>query len=109
MSSSLQQKAALHLSAMNYIDLFYNWRYTQKNLEKVEQLRKIANEKNAEVAHVVFAWYLTLDSIDVVIPGANSAEQANKHQQSRPKLEQYSLGRLFSPFLDFFEMDAGVP
>lgn len=47
----------------------------KKNLEKVEQLRKIANEKNAEVAHVVLAWYLTHDSIDVVIPGAKRAEQ----------------------------------
>ncbi len=46
-----------------------------KNLEKVEQLRKIANEKNAEVAHVVLAWYLTHDSMDVVIPGAKRAEQ----------------------------------
>ncbi|XOK62206.1 aldo/keto reductase [Paenibacillus elgii] len=47
----------------------------KKNLEKVEHLRKIANEKNAEVAHVVLAWYLTHDSIDVVIPGAKRAEQ----------------------------------
>ncbi|TKI55449.1 aldo/keto reductase [Brevibacillus antibioticus] len=47
----------------------------QKNLEKVEQLRKMANVKNAEVAHVALAWYLTQDSIDVVIPGAKSAEQ----------------------------------
>ncbi|WP_314592017.1 aldo/keto reductase [Paenibacillus terrigena] len=47
----------------------------KKNLEKVEQLRKIVNEKNAEVAHVVLAWYLTHDSIDVIIPGAKRAEQ----------------------------------
>ncbi|MGO4498312.1 aldo/keto reductase [Paenibacillus sp. 2RAB27] len=46
-----------------------------ENLEKVEQLRKIANEKNAEVAHVVLAWYLTHDSIDVVIPGAKRTDQ----------------------------------
>lgn len=46
-----------------------------KNLEKVEQLRKIANEKNAEVAHVVLAWYLTHNLIDVVIPGAKTADQ----------------------------------
>ncbi|MED1916674.1 aldo/keto reductase [Bacillus thuringiensis] len=47
----------------------------KKNLEKVEQLRKIANKKNAEAAHIVLAWYLTHDSIDVVIPGAQRAEQ----------------------------------
>lgn len=47
----------------------------KKNLEKVEQLRKIANKKNAEVAHIVLSWYLTNHSIDVVIPGAQRAEQ----------------------------------
>ncbi|MFD0618270.1 aldo/keto reductase [Paenibacillus sp. GCM10027629] len=47
----------------------------KKNLEKIEQLRKIANEKNAEVAHVVLAWYLRHDSIGIVIPGAKRAEQ----------------------------------
>lgn len=45
------------------------------NLEKVDKLRTIAATKNAEVAHVVLAWYLTRDSIDVLIPGAKRAEQ----------------------------------
>ena len=47
----------------------------EKNLEKVEQLREIANAKQAEVAHIVLAWYLTRDSIDAVIPGAKRADQ----------------------------------
>ncbi|MBY7142121.1 aldo/keto reductase [Virgibacillus sp. NKC19-3] len=47
----------------------------KQNLEKVEQLREIANAKQAEVAHVVLAWYLTRDSIDTVIPGAKNADQ----------------------------------
>ena len=46
-----------------------------QNLEKVEQVRKIANAKQVDVAHVVLAWYLTRDSIDVVIPGAKRADQ----------------------------------
>ena len=46
-----------------------------ENLEKVEQLRKIADAKQTDVAHLVLAWYLTRDSIDVVIPGAKRAEQ----------------------------------
>ncbi len=46
-----------------------------RNLEKVEQVREIANAKNAEVAHVVLAWYLTRNSIDVLIPGAKKPEQ----------------------------------
>ncbi|MED4730558.1 aldo/keto reductase [Aneurinibacillus migulanus] len=50
-----------------------------RNLEKVEQVREIANAKNAEVAHVVLAWYLTRDSIDVLIPGAKQPEQVRKN------------------------------
>jgi aryl-alcohol dehydrogenase-like predicted oxidoreductase len=48
--------------------------FTQ-HLEKVEQLRKIADAKHAEVAHIVLAWYLTRDSIDALIPGAKRVEQ----------------------------------
>ncbi|MBP0724962.1 aldo/keto reductase [Bacillus sp. RG28] len=46
-----------------------------RNLEKVEQVRDIAYNKNAEVAHVVLAWYLTQNSIDVLIPGAKRPDQ----------------------------------
>ena len=35
-----------------------------RDLEKVEQLREIANAKQVEVAHIVLAWYLTRDSIN---------------------------------------------
>ncbi|WP_462413335.1 aldo/keto reductase [Neobacillus sp. Marseille-QA0830] len=47
----------------------------EENLEKIEKIRKIAVSKGAEVAHVVLAWYLTRDVIDVIIPGAKRAEQ----------------------------------
>jgi aryl-alcohol dehydrogenase-like predicted oxidoreductase len=65
---------------MVFNDLRADLPYFQKkvfgqNLEKVEQVRKIADAKNTEIAHVVLAWYLTLDSIDVLIPGAKSANQ----------------------------------
>jgi myo-inositol catabolism protein IolS len=46
-----------------------------QNLEKVEMVRKIADAKQTDVAHVVLAWYLTRDSIDVIIPGAKRADQ----------------------------------
>jgi myo-inositol catabolism protein IolS len=46
-----------------------------QNLEKVDKIRKIAGAKQTDVAHIVLAWYLTCDSIDVVIPGAKRAEQ----------------------------------
>jgi myo-inositol catabolism protein IolS len=47
----------------------------RQNLEKIEKVRKIAIAKGAEVAHVVLAWYLTHDAIDVIIPGAKRADQ----------------------------------
>ncbi|RDW20364.1 oxidoreductase, partial [Oceanobacillus arenosus] len=47
----------------------------KQNLEKVEQVRKIADAKGVEVAHVVLAWYLTRDAIDAVIPGAKRGDQ----------------------------------
>jgi aryl-alcohol dehydrogenase-like predicted oxidoreductase len=46
-----------------------------RNLEKVEEIRKIADVKHTEVAHIVLAWYLTRDSIDALIPGAKRADQ----------------------------------
>lgn len=46
-----------------------------QNLAKIEQVRKIADAKGVEVAHVVLAWYLTNDAIDVMIPGAKRADQ----------------------------------
>ena len=54
---------------------FFQKEIFEQTLEKVEQIRKIADEKEAQVAHVVLAWYLTREAIDVVIPGAKRAEQ----------------------------------
>lgn len=46
-----------------------------KNVEKVEKLRNIAEEKGVDIAQVVLSWYLHCDEIDVVIPGAKRSEQ----------------------------------
>src|SRR5699024_5772446 len=46
-----------------------------KNLDTVEQLRPIADDKQANIAPIVLAWYLTRDAIDAVIPGAKRPEQ----------------------------------
>lgn len=54
---------------------FFQKELFEQTLEKVEQIRKMANQKGAEVAHVVLAWYLTHDAIDVIIPGAKHADQ----------------------------------
>ncbi|QDI92434.1 aldo/keto reductase [Salicibibacter halophilus] len=45
------------------------------NLEKVDRLRDIASEKDAEIAHVVLAWYFSRPSLDAIIPGAKRPEQ----------------------------------
>jgi myo-inositol catabolism protein IolS len=47
----------------------------EQNLKKIELGREISRSKGAEVAHVVLAWYLTRKCIDVIIPGAKSADQ----------------------------------
>lgn len=47
----------------------------EENLNKVEQLRPIAEEKQVDIAHIVLAWYLTREPIDAVIPGAKKSEQ----------------------------------
>jgi myo-inositol catabolism protein IolS len=46
-----------------------------RNLAKVDQLREISAAHQAEVAHVVLAWYLTVEAIDALIPGAKKPEQ----------------------------------
>lgn len=46
-----------------------------RNLEKIELLRTIANDKQADISSVVLAWYLTQKTIDTVIPGAKKPEQ----------------------------------
>lgn len=46
-----------------------------QNIQKVEQLRPIAERLGADIAQVVLAWYLTRDIIDAVIPGATKPEQ----------------------------------
>ncbi len=54
---------------------FFQKEIFDETIEKIELVRSIANAKNAEVAHVVLAWYLARPEIDVVIPGAKRAEQ----------------------------------
>ncbi|SFS79274.1 aldo/keto reductase [Paenibacillus sp. 453mf] len=70
------------------------------NLEKVEQIRKIADHKGVEVAHLVLAWYLTRDSVDALIPGAKRPEQVlNNLKTLEVKLNEAEIaeiGHIFS-------------
>ncbi|MDR4947597.1 aldo/keto reductase [Neobacillus cucumis] len=54
---------------------FFQKETFEATLEKMEHIWDIANAKGAEVSHVVLAWYLTREAIDVIIPGAKRAEQ----------------------------------
>ncbi|MDG0842866.1 aldo/keto reductase [Staphylococcus equorum] len=53
---------------------FQGERY-QENLEKIDQLRMIADNHRVDVVHVVLAYYLTKPSLDVIIPGAKRPNQ----------------------------------
>ncbi|KRG09286.1 aldo/keto reductase [Staphylococcus sp. NAM3COL9] len=53
---------------------FQGERY-QENLEKIDQLRVIADNHRVDVVHVVLAYYLTKPSLDVIIPGAKRPNQ----------------------------------
>ncbi|RDU38263.1 oxidoreductase [Neobacillus piezotolerans] len=54
---------------------FFEKETFERALKKVEKLKEIAEQKGADVAHVVLAWYLTRDVIDAIIPGAKRPEQ----------------------------------
>lgn len=67
----------------------------EKNLEKVDQVRSIADRHNAEVAHIVLAWYLTRDGIDTIIPGAKRSEQVvNTLQTLDVELTQEDIDKI---------------
>lgn len=46
-----------------------------KNLEKVDQLKKLAEEKGFEATHLALAWLLEQQAVDVIIPGAKTVAQ----------------------------------
>ncbi|MFC3040546.1 aldo/keto reductase [Virgibacillus xinjiangensis] len=47
----------------------------EQNVEKVENLRSIAEAKGVDITNLVLAWYLTRDTIDTIIPGAKRTDQ----------------------------------
>ena len=69
------------------------------NLEKVEQLRQIAADKNAEVTHIVLSWYLSRGPIDAVIPGAKQPEQIlNNIKAAEVQLTEEEITRIDTIF-----------
>ncbi|WP_407269929.1 aldo/keto reductase [Radiobacillus sp. PE A8.2] len=72
--------AGKYTKDMTFDDLRKNMPHFQgdafaRNLDKVAEIRKIADARDAEVAHVVLAWYLEQAGVDALIPGAKRAEQ----------------------------------
>jgi aryl-alcohol dehydrogenase-like predicted oxidoreductase len=53
----------------------------KRNLEKVGRLRGIAEAKEAEIAHIVLAWYFSRPSLDAIIPGAKRPEQVRNNMK----------------------------
>lgn len=54
----------------------------QENVKKVNQLKEIAETKNTSVANIVLAFYLQVDVIDAIIPGAKRQEQVDSNLQT---------------------------
>lgn len=48
----------------------------------MEKLREIAAAKQVEIPHLILAWYLANDAIDVVIPGAKNGSQVQNNLQT---------------------------
>ncbi|MBY8913427.1 aldo/keto reductase [Bacillus sp. YC2] len=46
-----------------------------KNLEKVDKLKAIAEEKGTQTAHIALAWLLSRPAVDAIIPGAKRPDQ----------------------------------
>lgn len=71
----------------------------EHNLDKVEQLRPIAEKHNVEIAHVVLAWYLTRKPIDAVIPGAKKPDQVvNNRKAGEVELSEADIQRIDTIF-----------
>ncbi|MCY9462655.1 aldo/keto reductase [Bacillus velezensis] len=46
-----------------------------QNLERVDKLRAVAEEKGVQTAHIALAWLLSQPAVDAIIPGAKRPDQ----------------------------------
>src|SRR5699024_10243939 len=71
----------------------------KKVLQKVDQLRDIAVEKEVEVAQLVLATYLHHKAIDVIIPGAKKVEQIGHNAgAANIKLSEEEVNEIYNIF-----------
>nr|WP_026682155.1 aldo/keto reductase [Priestia megaterium] len=54
----------------------------EENLAKVKQVNMIAEAYGEEVVHIVLAWYLTQNSVNVLIPGAKRPDQVLSNKRA---------------------------
>lgn len=72
-----------------------------RSLAKVERIRPIAESKGVEIAHLVLAWYLSVPSIDALIPGAKRPEQVSSNLQTlKVQLTPGETGEIDAIFRD---------
>lgn len=71
----------------------------EQNVEKVDQLKKIAEKHQASLPQIVLAFYLTLDPIDAVIPGArNTAQVLNNLETAHIQLDAEDIEKIEAIF-----------
>ncbi|GAA5417289.1 aldo-keto reductase IolS [Paraliobacillus ryukyuensis] len=77
----------------------FQGRQFEHNLEKVNQVRGIAEEKGVGVPHIVLAWYLAQPAIDAIIPGAKREEQVISNLKTLDvTLTEHEIERIDSIF-----------
>lgn len=71
----------------------------ERHVEKVDQLKAIAEKHQASVPQVVLAFYLTIDPIDSVIPGARNTKQVlNNMETANIKLDADDIQKIEAVF-----------
>ncbi|MCC9022933.1 aldo/keto reductase [Bacillus nakamurai] len=53
-----------------------------QNLEKVDKLKAVAEEKGTQIAHIALAWLLSRPAVDAIIPGAKRPDQLKNNLQT---------------------------
>lgn len=61
---------------------FYQEDSFEENLEKVNQLKALAEKYGEDVAQIVLAFYFTRPALDVIIPGAKKGEQIKENMRA---------------------------
>lgn len=76
----------------------------EEHLDKVEEIRKLANDKGEEISDIVLAYYLSKPAIDVVIPGAKKKSQVTRNvRAAQIKLSDNEIKKIEDVFSSSLE------